>query len=838
MRDYTLILSLLTIIVFSNSIFNGYNYDDVLVTQNQPLTSNGSLSSVIEIFKGSYYHDATGHSFGYRPMVLLSFAIEHSLFSESALVSHTINVVLYLVSVLLFFTLLSNFFGENKIFIAFLASLLFIVHPVHSEVVASIKNRDEILAFFFAMLSGLMIFKYLKKKSYYFLLLSLLFFAAGMLSKKSIFPLVVVFPFAILLLKEISRKDLLLVVLSLVIPGAFIGSDLEISKLILLIILPVLTVGLFYFFYSSSEIESKGIQNQNEFWFKEVLLLIISWFFVGLALYKRDFGFVFLAILPLFFSKLEIKKSIFQLMLQLLVVGFILKINNCFLITLFTGAAYAFYSISNKKTDFLNSAILLVSVIALIYFGMTTNKLFLVVYMLLFFYVSFKNTKFGLFLSAVNFVISLFYFQIGMFQISLLVFSLIIHFNYLKKYFLSYMRTGILLSVLSSLIFIGFELNYQNNIIKSLNKSSGGDVENIQEYLKKLSSKKEISEGRRLEYMENTLVAPHSVNEKIATGIVVLGDYARLMVFPNELSFYYGYSKIKTTNFNDYKVWSYLLIYIALFFLAIYQINKRPIISFGIGWYFLSILLFSNWVELVAGMVGERLAFTASAGFCVFIAAVIYELKPSLDLFRPKKMEFAVLAVLLLFSVKTFSRNSQWENPIVLMSHDIVHLENSAQANNMLALSLMNESLTNNALSNETRIDYQKKAINYFSKAIVIYPYFFNYHFDLGRSYVVQKDYVNAKKSFLAAYNLQPENLLSLDELTKRSFDLKQKEETVKYGNLYLKINPYNENIHELVAYICLLNKDFISTKKYAERGLFYFPNNENFKHMIIDSSH
>jgi tetratricopeptide (TPR) repeat protein len=172
------------------------------------------------------------------------------------------------------------------------------------------------------------------------------------------------------------------------------------------------------------------------------------------------------------------------------------------------------------------------------------------------------------------------------------------------------------------------------------------------------------------------------------------------------------------------------------------------------------------------------------------------------------------------------------------MSHDIVHLENSAQANNMLALSLMNESLTNNALSNETRIDYQKKAINYFSKAIVIYPYFFNYHFDLGRSYVVQKDYVNAKKSFLAAYNLQPENLLSLDELTKRSFDLKQKEETVKYGNLYLKINPYNENIHELVAYICLLNKDFISTKKYAERGLFYFPNNENFKHMIIDSSH
>ena len=833
---YTLILSLLTLIVFSNSILNGYNYDDVLVTQNQPLTADGSLSSIVKIFEGSYYKDATGHSFGYRPMVLLSFAIEHSLFSESPIVSHTINVLLYLVSVLLLFNLLCNFFGENKILIAFLASLLFIVHPVHSEVVASIKNRDEILAFFFAMLSGLMIFKYLKKESWYFLLLSFLFFAAGMLSKKSIYPLVVIYPFAILLLKTISRKNLLLVVLSLVIPGALIGSDFEISKLMLLIALPVLAVALFYFFYSSQEFKSNG--NQNQFWLKESLLFIISWFFVGLALYKNNFGFVFLAILPLFISKLEVKKSIFQLMLQLLVIGFVLKINNCFLITLFTGAAYTFYSISNKKIDFLNSTILLVSIIGLFYLGMSFKKMFLIVYVLLFFYVSFRSTKLSLLFSATNFIVSLFYFQIGIFQISLLVFSLIIHFNYLKKYFLSYWRTGILLSVFSSLIFIGFELNYQSSIIKSLTKSSGGDVENIQEYLKKLPSKSEISEGRRLEYMENTLVAPHSINEKIATGIVVLGDYARLMVFPNELSFYYGYSKIKTSNFNDYRVWSYLLIYILLFFLAIYQINKRPIISFGIGWYFLSILLFSNWVELVAGMVGERLAFTASAGFCVFIAAIVYELKPSLDLFKPKKIELAVLAVLLLFSVKTFSRNSQWESPIKLMSHDIVHLENSAQANNMLALSLMSESLTNTTLSNEARMEYQKKAINYFSKAIVIYPYFFNYHFDLGRSYVMQKDFVNAKKAFFEAYKLQPENLLSLDELTKRSFDLKDKEETVKYGNLYLKINPYNENIHELVAYICLLNKDFISTKKYAERGLSYFPANENFKHMIIDSSH
>jgi tetratricopeptide (TPR) repeat protein len=236
-------------------------------------------------------------------------------------------------------------------------------------------------------------------------------------------------------------------------------------------------------------------------------------------------------------------------------------------------------------------------------------------------------------------------------------------------------------------------------------------------------------------------------------------------------------------------------------------------------------------------MVGERLAFTASAGFSVFVAAVVFALKPSFNFFKPRKLEFVVLVFLLLFSARTYSRNQEWEGPVGLMSNDIVHLENSAQANSMLALSLMNESVTNRNLPNETRIVYQKKAANHLIKAISIYPHFFNYHFDLGRTYVVQNEYLNAKKAFLEAYKLQPENILALDELTRLCFDLKQKEETVYYGNLYLKINPYNEKINEFVAYICLLNKDFVSAKKYAERGLIYFPNNENFKHMIIDSS-
>lgn len=831
--SYLVILGVVTIALFANSVFNGYNYDDTLVTQNQPLTANANLSSIQRIFTEPYYKDSIGHSFGYRPMVLLSFAIEHSLFSESPFVSHFINVLFYLIAVFLFFNLLRKFIGEDKLMIAFLASLIFVVHPVHSEVVASIKNRDEILAFLFAMLSGLMAIRYLEKKIVYSILFSFLFFTAAMLSKKSIFPLAIVFPLGLLFLKGVNKQELSLMSLSFIVPGAIIGSDFVLSKFILLLFLPSLAIVFGYYINSNK----KSKINKNELLLREILLLTVSWGLIALAVYKENFGYVFLSFVVLSFLELDIKKNIFQMMLQLMLVGYFMKNYDCFLVTFIFSGAFVVYNFLSKKNDVLSISVLVLSIIGLLFLGNINNALFLIGFVFLFFYLSFKNAKFSLLLAGINLIISFLYFQIGLFQISLLVFAVTINFNFLKTYFLSYIKMGMVFSVFASLLYISFGANYIHDLVESLSKSSSGEVENIQTYLKNLSSKNQISEGRRLEYMENTLVAPHTLSEKVATGFIVLGEYARLMVFPKELSFYYGYSKIKTTNFSDYKVWIYLSSYLILIFFGIYQINKKPLVSIGIAWYVLSILLFSNWVELVAGMVGERLAFTASAGFSVFIAAAIYELKKGFNLFKPQKLEWAVLSILLLFSVRTFSRNTDWQSPVALMTHDIVHIDNSAQANNMLALSLMNESMTNINLSNENRLDYQRKAEMHFSKAISIYPYFFNYHFDLGRTYVVLHDFQNAKKSFFEAFKLQPENLLALDELTKICFDLGNKEETVRFGNLFLEINPYNEKIHEFVSYICLLNKDFESTKKYAERGLNYFPNNENFKHMIIDSS-
>jgi tetratricopeptide (TPR) repeat protein len=87
----------------------------------------------------------------YRPLSLVTFAIEQSLTGGSPHVAHAVNVLLYAVTGLLLLVLLERHFLTGRPWAAFLAALLFVVHPVHTEVVANIKSRDEILALLFAL---------------------------------------------------------------------------------------------------------------------------------------------------------------------------------------------------------------------------------------------------------------------------------------------------------------------------------------------------------------------------------------------------------------------------------------------------------------------------------------------------------------------------------------------------------------------------------------------------------------------------------------------------------------------------------------------------------------
>ncbi len=240
-----LIIFLFAFLLFANSIPNDYNLDDELVTINHRLTSKG-IVAIPEIFTSPYYQDASGYSYEYRPVVLASFALEHQFFGESAFVSHFFNVALYGLACILLFQILNSLFKNYSILLSFGITFLFVAHPAHTEVVCSIKNRDEILGLLFSFSAFFIAIKTVLLDRKWLLFFVSIFFVLALLSKNTMIPFVVIIPIALILLTECDFITIIGSTLALLIPTfVFISFNSNSNKVILSLGLLILIVGLY-----------------------------------------------------------------------------------------------------------------------------------------------------------------------------------------------------------------------------------------------------------------------------------------------------------------------------------------------------------------------------------------------------------------------------------------------------------------------------------------------------------------------------------------------------------------------------------------------------------------
>lgn len=216
----SLLLLLFCFLLYGNSISNGYALDDELVTttdrQIHPLVDQG-ISGIPSIFTQSYSVNEE-QNYEYRPLVLTTFAIEKSMFSTSenwVHISHFIQVLLYFfLGLLLYKTLRLLFEAENPILILAMV-ILFLSLPIHSEVVASLKNRDELLSMYFSILALNFSLKYHKANKLKFLLFCTLAITAALLSKKTALPFIAIIPMALFFCRKLAWKPILLTFVSL-----------------------------------------------------------------------------------------------------------------------------------------------------------------------------------------------------------------------------------------------------------------------------------------------------------------------------------------------------------------------------------------------------------------------------------------------------------------------------------------------------------------------------------------------------------------------------------------------------------------------------------------------
>ncbi len=148
------ILAALTgFLCYSNSLKNGYAIDDIEVLEQNRYVTKG-LEGIGELLTTPHLHGfMVAPNETYRPLSLVMFAIEYHFWGANPAMGHFFNLLVFCGCIVALFLFLDQLFGGQKTAIAFLTTVLFAMHPIHTEVVANIKSRDELLCFFFALTS-------------------------------------------------------------------------------------------------------------------------------------------------------------------------------------------------------------------------------------------------------------------------------------------------------------------------------------------------------------------------------------------------------------------------------------------------------------------------------------------------------------------------------------------------------------------------------------------------------------------------------------------------------------------------------------------------------------
>jgi tetratricopeptide (TPR) repeat protein len=224
-KYFVLSFFIFAFILYGNTIFNKYAVDDNLAVNNAVVKQG--LKAIPQIFSTKYFSQQgnVGSSSGdYRPIAKATFAIEYQLWGEKPGRSHAVNILLYwALSVLLFFILKRLFYNYNILF-PFLITLLFMAHPVHTEVVASLKNRDELLSFLCGLGSLWYWLKYADTRKIWYIFPAVVIIFVGFLSKTSIVTFLLLIPLVLHFFTELKIKNIIpvfLLILAVVLVAYF-----------------------------------------------------------------------------------------------------------------------------------------------------------------------------------------------------------------------------------------------------------------------------------------------------------------------------------------------------------------------------------------------------------------------------------------------------------------------------------------------------------------------------------------------------------------------------------------------------------------------------------------
>jgi len=164
-----LLVVCLSVAVYLNTLTNGFVMDDrTLIVGNQSIRSLSNLWHVL--------------LYDYRPLRTISYVLDYAVWGINPFGYHLTNILLHVLNCLCLYGIVRIIFESERI--ALLASLLFAVHPLHTDVVSYLSGRRDVLFSFFYLLGFCFFLSYRKRGKFASLIAVLSCFLLSMLSKE------------------------------------------------------------------------------------------------------------------------------------------------------------------------------------------------------------------------------------------------------------------------------------------------------------------------------------------------------------------------------------------------------------------------------------------------------------------------------------------------------------------------------------------------------------------------------------------------------------------------------------------------------------------------------
>lgn len=338
----------------------------------------------------------------------------------------------------------------------------------------------------------------------------------------------------------------------------------------------------------------------------------------------------------------------------------------------------------------------------------------------------------------------------------------------------------------------------------------------------------------QISLIENALAMKGlSAESRLATAILIMGQYLKLQFVPYPLICDYSYNYFPYTHFSDPVVLLSLLAYVALAVVAVRLLlrDRRNLVAFGILFFLATISLFSNIIIPIKATMGERFLFFPSVGFCIVVALGLQWLAARLVSKEVSAIKHPVLLGVLIplcavWAYISIDRNSNWVSNYVLYSTDAPKAPTNSRLNYFRgyeAFTMYHAEVDMNA-----KKQLLDEAIFYFQRSVRTYPEYSYALADLAAAFFTNGQYDSAEVYNKIGIRLDKKNLISRNNLSGVYIKTERFAKDIEFSKETIALFPQNVDGYADLGFSYMKLSQNDSAVKYLKQGIAVNPSFQN----------